>query len=132
MVPLTLLVAAVNLFVLASPCIYLLYIHTHYAVSAYACTLGFYFYPNILFDNMNMIYLQANFQDINTHKISPKNSPKINFPVCIMFKSIDQRTGNLLMPSSEMGGSPIQATDAMTKNRPQKLSPKSPQKLAQK
>ena len=60
---------------------------------------------------MNMFLLQANFQVINAQSIAPKISPKINFPVCIVFKSIDQLTGNSSMPSFEMGGSPLQATD---------------------
>ena len=58
-----------------------------------------------------MFHLQAGFQVINLQKTAPKISIKINFPACIVFKSIDQLTGNLSMPSFEMGGSPLQATD---------------------
>ena len=49
---------------------------------------------------MKIFHLQA--QNI-APKITPDISPKINFLVCILFKSIDQLTGNSSMPSSEIG-----------------------------
>ena len=59
-------------------------------------------------------------------KIAPKITfeiiSKINFPVCI-----DQLTGNSSMLSFEMDGSPLQAINVMTENRPQNCPNKHPQ-----